>query len=171
MKHNEENKSNCNQRCVIQALGVVGDDRYGSAQGASKPYCEAQDQVKLIVEGCSDRRDTSAHRLRLFRTLFSPQTLFEMNHLMLFFKLTDLAVAEMYCTTISRLVLRSFPRRGALRSSFKFMSSYKHKNRMNKKKVRISDIRRTLINSRNIKSLILKQNKTFQYNCIQNLTF
>ena len=37
--------------------------------------------------------------------------------------LTDLAVAEMYWTTISRLVLRSFPRSGALRSSFRFMSS------------------------------------------------
>lgn len=41
--------------------------------------------------------------------------------------LTDLAVAEMYWTTISRLVLRSFPRRGALRSSFRFMSSCTHK--------------------------------------------
>ena len=39
------------------------------------------------------------------------------------FSLTDLAVADMYWTTISRLVLRSFPRKGAFRSSFKFMSS------------------------------------------------
>lgn len=39
--------------------------------------------------------------------------------------LTDLAVAEMYWTTISRLVLRSFSRRGALRSSFRFMSSWR----------------------------------------------
>lgn len=41
--------------------------------------------------------------------------------------LTDLAVAEMYWTTISRFVLRSFSRSGALRSSFRFMSSWKHK--------------------------------------------
>lgn len=41
--------------------------------------------------------------------------------------LTDLAVAEMYWTTISRLVLRSFSRSGALRSSFRFMSSWRHK--------------------------------------------
>lgn len=38
--------------------------------------------------------------------------------------LTDLAVAEIYWTTISRFVLKSFPRSGALRSSFRFMSSY-----------------------------------------------
>lgn len=43
--------------------------------------------------------------------------------------LTDLAVAEMYWTTISRLVLRSFSRSGALRSSFRFMSSWRHKQR------------------------------------------
>lgn len=43
--------------------------------------------------------------------------------------LTDLAVAEMYWTTISRLVLRSFSRSGALRSSFRFMSSWRHKRR------------------------------------------
>lgn len=41
--------------------------------------------------------------------------------------LTDLAVAEMYWTTISRFVLRSFSRSGALRSSFRFMSSWRHK--------------------------------------------
>lgn len=43
--------------------------------------------------------------------------------------LTDLAVAEMYWTTISRLVLRSFSRRGALRSSFRFMSSWRRKQK------------------------------------------
>ena len=46
--------------------------------------------------------------------------------LRLFLSLTDLAVAEMYWTTISRLVLKSFPRRGCFRSSFRFMSSYTH---------------------------------------------
>lgn len=81
---------------------------------------KAEDQVKLILESRVKCHDASAHPLQLYSTHSS---VYKDRALKLTLSLTDLAVAEMYWTTISRLVLKSFPRKGALRSSFRFMSS------------------------------------------------
>lgn len=89
-------------------MGVTTDD---------KASHEAEDWVKLILESSV--------------MILQPWQSFQWARRPLKIKLrqmslTDLAVAEMYWTTISRLVLRSFSRSGALRSSFRFMSSYTH---------------------------------------------
>lgn len=96
------------------------DDRSECARTVDKASHKAEDQVKLIRESRVECHDTSAHPLQLHSTYFS---FYKHKAFRFTFSLTDLAVAEMYWTTISRLVLKSFPRRGALRSSFRFMSS------------------------------------------------
>lgn len=109
----------CNRKLCDSSMKGGGGrwHKWACAGAGDEAGREAEDQVKLILESCGG--------LWRFVCYYYPGRSRDRAP-GLTRALTDLAVAEMYWTTISRLVLRSLPRRGALRSSFRFMSSWKH---------------------------------------------
>lgn len=109
MKSGERERDNDRSEGVQERMTKqVIKQRIGLNSFRSRVECHDTSST-VIIQCCTH---SSVHKDRVLRFALS---------------LTDLAVAEMYWTTISRLVLKSFPRRGALRSSFRFMSSYIHR--------------------------------------------